>query len=587
MANTWLKPPSLPLAAYWRLLHRYLAPQRSAALLMAGYLLAATGLQLSGPRVVRRFINLVAEQAPEALLLRTALLFMAVSLLSQALKVLAAYWSDRVAWAAANGLREDLAAHLLSLDASFHKGRTPGELIERVDGDVGALAGFFSSFVIQLLGSLLLLAAVLLSLLLLDPWLGLAFCLFTPGAVALLGWVRRLAVPHHRQSREASAALYGWVGEVITAGEDLRSLGAGPYALERFNGHLRNWYPVALRAQNWGSLVWMAAIVAFATAESGAYALGGGLFLRGEMPLGSVYMVVAYTAMLAQPLETLRSQMQNLQKAEASMIRVQELLAIRPAIAGGTAPLPGGALAVESVGVSFHYPDSQEHALANVSLRLAPGERLGLLGRTGSGKSTVARLLFRFYDPTGGSLRLGGVELREAQLELLRNRVGLVAQEVQLFHASLRENITIFDPAVPDSRLEALLRELGLGPWLDRLPAGLETPISPGSLSAGEAQLVALCRLFLQDPGLVILDEASGRLDPATEALLDQALSRLLSGRTAIIIAHRLATVEQVDQVLILEDGRVAEYGPRTALAADPNSRYARLRQLGQLEVAP
>jgi ABC-type multidrug transport system fused ATPase/permease subunit len=177
-------------------------------------------------------------------------------------------------------------------------------------------------------------------------------------------------------------------------------------------------------------------------------------------------------------------------------------------------------------------------------------------GHTGSGKSTLARLLCRFCDPERGSVRVGGVDLRRADMRSLRSRVAWVTQEVQLLHASLRDNITLFDPAVSDQRLIAVLAELGLGPWLGRLPGGLDTEIAPGALSAGEAQLLALARAFLGDPGLVILDEASSRLDPETAALAERALDSLLKGRTGIIIAHRPETLRRADLVLVLEGGR-------------------------------
>ncbi|HEY8745896.1 MAG TPA: ATP-binding cassette domain-containing protein, partial [Chloroflexota bacterium] len=202
-------------------------------------------------------------------------------------------------------------------------------------------------------------------------------------------------------------------------------------------------------------------------------------------------------------------------------------------------------------------------------------------GRTGSGKTTIARLLFRLYDPQQGSICLGDVDLRRLRLATLRGRVGLVTQDVQLFAASLRDNLTFFDAAVPDEQLRATLAALGLLPWLARLPQGLDTPISAASLSAGEAQLLALARVFLKDPGLVILDEASSRLDPLTEGLLERALDRLLTGRTAIIIAHRLATIARADDILILEEGRVQEQGRREHLASDPSSRLSALQRRG------
>jgi ABC-type multidrug transport system fused ATPase/permease subunit len=241
--------------------------------------------------------------------------------------------------------------------------------------------------------------------------------------------------------------------------------------------------------------------------------------------------------------------------------------------------------AVELRDVAFRYPrlapdDQAPLALDGVSFRLEPGRVLGVLGRTGSGKSTLARLVARLYDPTAGRVLLGGVDLAAMRLEELRQRVGLVTQEVQLFRASLRENVTLFDPSLPERRVLEALETIGLGEWLRRA-GGIEAELDPAGLSAGEAQLVAFARLFLRDPELVVLDEASSRLDPATERLLERAVDRLLEGRSAIVIAHRLATVERADEILILERGRVIEHGPRAALAADPRSRFGELLALG------
>jgi len=581
----------IPLSEYWQLLRRYLEPQRGAVLLMIVLLLASTVLQLVGPQVARSFIDAARAGASVEALTGAAILFIVVSIVQKGMKVLATYWSERVGWTATNGLRADLAAHLLRLDLSFHKARTPGELIERVDGDVNALAGFFSSFVVQLVGSILLLIGVLVAVYLVDARLGLAFTAFILFALALLNWVRRAGALPWRQDRECNAVFYGYVGEALTATEDIRSSGAVGYAMRRFFEHLRDWWPVRFRAGLWGQAVMMAAIVAFAFGDALAYGLGGGLYRMQAISLGAVYVVVAYTAMLAAPIQTIRTQLQDLQRAEASIARVRELLEARSELEDGTGSLPPGALAVEFREVCFEYQDGrarneeQATVLDGLSFELEAGRVLGLLGRTGSGKTTITRLLFRLYDPQQGEVRLGGVNLRHVRLEPFRARVGLVTQDVQLFEASLRDNITFFDPNVPDEQLLAVIGTLGLNRWLERLPDGLDTLISDSSLSAGEAQLVALARVFVKDPGLIILDEASSRLDPATEALLDRALGKLLEGRTAIIIAHRLVTVERADDILILESGRVLEHGPRKELAADPNSRFAELWRAGLGEV--
>jgi ABC-type multidrug transport system fused ATPase/permease subunit len=588
---------------YRQLLQRYLASQRGAVSWMALLLLTSIGLQLVAPHMARSFIDAAQVRADESTLIQLAIVFIVVTFVQQAMKALATYWSERVAWTATNALRADLASHLVRLDLGFHTSRTPGELIERVDGDVNALAGFFSSFVVQLIGSALLLIGVLIAMFFVDVRLGLAFTVFAITAMTVLQRIRQFATPYWKADRESSASFYGYVGEVLTATEDIRSSGAEGFALQRFFEHLRAWKPIRLRAEVLSYGVWMTAIAAFTLGDAMAYGLGGGLYRANVISLGAVYLVIAYTAMLAEPIETIRVQLQDLQRADAAIARVRELLAIRSNLEDGTQDAPRGALPVEFYAVSFEYERSTAQGegrnepstfvaghsanivLNDISFRIEAGRTLGLLGHTGSGKTTIARLLFRLYDPQHGEVRLGGMNLRQARLESLRARVGLVTQDVQLFEASLRDNITFFDSKISDAQLIAVLEKLGLETWLDRLPNGLDTSISGSNLSAGEAQLVALARVFIKAPGLVILDEASSRLDPATQMLLERALDRLLEGRTAIIIAHRLATLERAEDILIIDNGRIVEYGPRRQLLNDPYSRFHELHQTGLTEI--
>jgi ABC-type multidrug transport system fused ATPase/permease subunit len=236
--------------------------------------------------------------------------------------------------------------------------------------------------------------------------------------------------------------------------------------------------------------------------------------------------------------------------------------------------------------VSFGY-DEEKTVIHDLSFQLQPGQVLGLLGRTGSGKTTVTRLLFRLYDPTNGTILLGGQPIQDAQLADLRRQIGIVTQDVQLFHATIRDNLTLFDHSITDEQIMAALADLRLIDWLKNMPAGLDTMLAANGsgLSAGEAQLLAFTRVFLRDPGLIILDEASSRLDPATERMIENAIDKLLTGRTAIIIAHRLETVERADSILILDNGHNIEYGKRTALLSNPTSRFAGLLQTANMEV--
>ena len=336
------------------------------------------------------------------------------------------------------------------------------------------------------------------------------------------------------------------------------------------------------------------------------YALGLGigayLYTRGSITIGTAFVMVYYIGMLAAPLDEIRDQAKELQQATGSVGRINELFALRPLVVETAhAELPAGALGVAFEDVSFAYDDegrttkdesttritqhasrTTHHVSRNISLTLPPTRVLGILGRTGSGKTTLTRLLFRLYDPTAGTIRLGGADLHDVGFDDLRGRVGMVTQDVQLFGASVRDNITLFDPRVTDDQISSALARLDLGEWVQAL-GGLDAELAAGGggMSAGEAQLLAFTRLLLRDPGLVILDEAASRLDPITEARLERAIDRLLAGRTAIVIAHRLHTVGRADDILILEEGRVVEFGPRRQFADDPASRFHRLLQTG------
>jgi ATP-binding cassette subfamily B protein len=311
------------------------------------------------------------------------------------------------------------------------------------------------------------------------------------------------------------------------------------------------------------------------------------LYRAGALTIGTVYLLIHYSNLLGRPIRELTQQIETLQNIGAATQRLAELRAIEPKIEDGPgAEIPRGPLSLAFQDVSFEYAEG-EPVLQELSFQLKPGTVMGLLGRTGSGKTTMGRLVYRLYDPSAGQILLGGVESRQPTIKGLRERVAIVTQDVQLFQASVRDNLTFFDASIPDERIHAVIEELELGEWYDSLSEGLDTQLETGGrgLSAGEAQLLAFTRIFLRDPGLVILDEASSRLDPATEQLIERAIDRLLRNRTAIIIAHRLGTVQRADEIMILRDGRVIEYGEREQLAADTDSQFYHLLQTGLQEV--
>lgn len=577
----------LPLRQYLRLLAKYLKPQSRRSLLMGALLLTSIGLQLANPQVLRYFIDTATGRGSVPALMVAALLFIGIALTNQGISILARYFSEKVAWTATNRLRTDLVAHCLDLDMAFHKEHTSGEMIERIDGDVNVLSNFFSKFVVYLLGNAVLMVGVLLLLFQIDWRVGLSVSLFALLALYALARIRGRAVPAWTAERQLNAEFYGFLGEQLAGTEDIRGNGATGYVMRRFQQLLHQWYPVNRSATMGYYMMGLTTLVLFAIGNALAFALGAYLWSIGKISLGTVYIIFYYTNLLTQPIEQIRMQLQDLQKAGASILRVEEMLRFQPSIASGKGtPLPEGALAVEFRHVEFSYT-ADTPVLQDISFTRQPGKVLGVLGRTGSGKTTLARLLLRLYDIQNGEIRVGHVPVSEPNSLTLRQRIGMVTQEVQLFHASVRDNLTFFNPHIPDSRIIEALDDLGLTNWYRSLPNGLDTELcSDGEgLSAGEAQLLAFTRVFLADPGLVILDEASSRLDPATERHIEQAVSKLLGGRTGILIAHRLGTIARADEVMILEHGHIIEYGEREKLATNLHSRFYSLLQTGLEEV--
>jgi ABC-type multidrug transport system fused ATPase/permease subunit len=597
----------LPFQHYGDLLITHLRPQGRRVAILATLLLASIGLQIANPQLLRYFIDTAQNPQSELRALFVAAgLFIGIALVTQLLSLGATFISEIVAWSATNDLRADLALHCLRLDMVFHKGRTPGELIERIDGDVTALANFFSQFVIRVLGNVILMFGVLIVLLIEDYRIGAVMTALAALLFVALIVIQRLTVPFWTRAREASAALFGLIEERLSGTEDIRSSGAIDYTMNRLYERSRERLIYERRAAVFGSLTWLTPLLFFAIAGALTYWLGYRFFTEGTMTLGTVYLIFFYTEALLRPVIQITRQIEDLQKAGAGVVRVRELYAIQSGLADGANKLPDGSLAVDFDHVTFEYDDEpsaqdrgpqaeepsssvlepQSSVLEDISFGIAAGRTLGILGRTGSGKTTLTRLLFRLYDVSAGAIRIGGGDIRELRFDNLRQRVGMVTQDVQLFHATVRENLTFFDTSIPDERILAVLEQLELMPWYRSLANGLDTVLAgSGGLSAGEAQVLAFTRVFLRDPGLVILDEASSRLDPATERLIERAVDRLLAERTGIIIAHRLATVMRADDILILESGRIREYGEREALRNNPRSRFAELLRTGMEEV--
>jgi len=575
-----------PTTSRWRALGALLRPDALRWTGLGLLVALSSALALTGPLVVRRVVDLARHGTTHAQLTALALVFLAVAAASQLITAIVAWFATVTAWHTTNQIRLQLAGHVLGLDHEFHRSHTPGELIQRVDGDVTSVSDFLGRVVPRAVGAAAMVVGMIGVLAVLDWRLAVGALAYLSAAAALVVRGRHRAVGESTEEMGAYARLYGGIEERLTAAEDLRANGAGHHAMWRFIEESATTQRTAVRREAAFLRLWWAVQGAVSVGSAASLAIGALLVGSGAITIGTAFLLFQYTLLLERPLQDVVQQLETVQKANGAMVRVIDLLAVHGTVLdNGTTSPPAGALSVDFVDASFDYGDDGEPVLRHIDLRIASGRSVGVVGRTGSGKTTLSRLLLRLVDLTAGELRLGGVPIADIPLTELRRRVAMIPQEVELFSGTVRDNVTMFDTEPTDAAVEAALIRAGLQTLVD---GGIHRDLGDGGsgLSAGEAQLLALARVWLREPDLIVLDEATARVDPATEARLEAAVAELIRGRTAIVIAHRLSTLRHVDEIVILDHGVVAEHGDRDLLVADNASRFHHLLQIALEEPA-
>jgi len=565
-----------------------------------GMLASATvALVLSGlaslafPMVVKYLLDAAFVSRNRDLLDRIALGLVALFCFQAVLNYLQTYWLSAAGEQAVAGLRRELFAKLLEMPPGFFADRRTGELTSRLSVDVGLLQSVlshqvseFSRQVISLIGGVVLLTW-------LQPRLTLTALLVAPvvvGTALVFGRrLRRITTGVQDRVAEATAVAEEAFSQIRT----VQSFVQEPAERARYGERIRASVRMALRRARVRGVFF--GMLTFSTFAGIVFVLwqGGLLVLDGKLTAGALVGFLLYTISIAASIGALATSFTNYNEAVGAAERVFEILEMHPDIADPAEPVPlpspvRGRVAFEDVSFRYLEDSSQAWTLDRVSLSVAPGEVVALVGPSGGGKTTLVSLLPRFWDVDQGRITLEGIDVRSLKLAELRGAIGVVPQEPALFSGTIRENIAYARPKASDDEVQAAARAAHAHEFIERLPLGYDTLVGERGikLSGGQRQRVAIARAILKNPAVLILDEATSNLDTESERLIEDALAKLLVGRTTLIIAHRLSTVQRADRLVVVEHGRIVEEGTHGELLA-LGGMYARLYQRQFREGAP
>ena len=570
-------------------------PFRGRLVVAAICLVVAAGVGLAFPQVVRHLLDAAFEQHDRSLLDRIALGLLGLFALQGLMNFIQVFLLTSTTERVVAGLREDVFAHLVRLSPGFFTERRTGELTSRLSADLAILQSLLSTWISESSRQILFLFGGLVLLTLTHPRL-------TTTTLAVVPIVVGAAFIFGRRLRRASTGVQDRVAEAMASADEafsqirtVQSFHREAAEIRSYSGQLSGVVDAAVARAKIRALFF--GIVGF-IAFGGVVAVlweGGQLVLDGALTPGALVSFLLYAITVAAAVGSLASLFGSYQEALGAVTRVFELLDTPATVAEPERPR---ALAqpvrgdVELAHVFFRYDRDLGDVLSDVSLRIAPGEVVALVGPSGAGKTTVASLLPRFWDVTGGAIRLDGFDIRELSFSSLRGAIGMVPQEPALFSGTIRDNIAFarpeeIGPAPTDAEIVAAARAAHAWEFIARLPEGLNTLVGERGvkLSGGQRQRLALARVFLKNPAVVVLDEATSSLDNESERAVEAAMEDLLRGRSTLIIAHRLSTVRRADRVLVMEHGRIVEEGTHAELLSR-EGLYARLYAAGEVQRA-
>ncbi len=560
-------------------------PYRRGLLLATAALLLASLLSLAFPLVVRYLLDAAFEHRDRQLLDRIALGLLLLFATSAVLNYVQTYWLSATGERSVAGLRRELFAKLLEMPPGFFADRRTGELTSRLTADIGLLQGILSHQIAEFSRQLLALVGGVIVLTWMQPVLMLT-------ALGVVPVVAASALFFGRRLKRITTSVQDELADAMALAEEafgqirvVQGFVQEPEERERFAGRIGRMVNASLaRARVRATFFGVITFTTFAAVTAVLW-MGGRLVLSGDLTPGQMVSFLLYTVSIAAAFGGLASFFSSYQEAVGAAERVFEILETTSPVADPPVPVPlrhpvRGE--VEFDRISFTYRlDAAEATISDLSLRIAPGEVVAVVGPSGAGKTTLASLLPRFWDVSDGAIRLDGVDIRSLALADLRHAIGIVPQEPALFSGSVRENIAYARPEASAEAVEAAAKAAYAHEFILQLPEGYDTVVGERGvkLSGGQRQRIAIARAVLKNPAVLVLDEATSSLDNESERLVELALERLLVGRTTLIIAHRLSTVQRADRLVVLDAGRVVEEGSHAELLRR-GGVYARLFQM-------
>jgi len=549
-----------------------LRPYRGRVILMFGSLVAATAATLAPAPLAKFAIDDGIKAGDTKTLNLVVLAFVASALVFWAASYAQTYLVGWVGQRALQDLRLRLFAHLQSQPVGFYERRQAGQLISRMTNDVQALDQLVTDSVVTLFQSSLTLIGTIVILMLLDLKLALLTFLVFPVMAAGSAAFRIISADAYARTRETIGAITAYLQESLSGIRIVRSFGQEPQHARRFRelndaNRDANMTTVHLNAAYFPAVELLSAL-----ATVGILLYGGLQVIHGDMTIGVLAGFLFALNNFFDPIQQLSQLYTTYQQGMAALDKIFELLDIEPDLvdAPDATELPRLRGELELRDVSFRYAGTDDWAVCDLSLQVPPGQTVALVGTTGAGKSTIAKLVARFYDPTEGAVLVDGHDLRSVTQDSLRRQLGIVPQEGFLFSGTIGENIAFGRPDATGDEIRAAARAVGAADFVEGLEHGYDTQVGErgAQLSAGQRQLVAFARALAADPRLLILDEATSNVDLHTEGRIEAGLRRLLAGRTSIVIAHRLSTIRQAGRIVVLEHGRIVEQGTHDELLA-------------------